>query len=267
MMNPAEFENILIVEDSFWWFDGMHRIVLRLMNQVCGSPEPARILEVGCGTGGFATRLSSQFNGTLHLCDIAAEAVRHARHRGFLDIVQTDARSLPFSNASYDCLISLDVLVHFPPGEETEALEEFGRVLKPGGLLVLRVSALKMLRSRHSEFTFERQRFTKQRLLAGARGCGLELIRCTYLNSLLLPLALLKFRVWEPLLRRPPASGLTAVPPWLGRILRTALYAECRLLAAGWNFPAGQSLLLLARRPLPVSINPPVSVAPSSARS
>src|SRR4029079_3776182 len=105
MMNPAEFDNIAKIEDSFWWFDGMHRIVLRLMKQVWGSPEPARILEVGCGAGGFATRLSSQFSGTLHLCDVAAEAVRHAHDRGFLDIVQTDARYLPFSDASYDCLL------------------------------------------------------------------------------------------------------------------------------------------------------------------
>ena len=249
MMNPAEFDNIVKVEDSFWWFDGMHRIVLRLMKQVCVSPRPARILEVGCGTGGFAARLSTQFRATLHLCDLAVEAVHHAHDRGFVHLAQADARSLPFADDAYDCLLSLDVLVHFPRGAEAAPLKEFMRVLKPGGLLVLRVSALDILRSRHSEFTFERQRFTRRRLCEAVQACGLEPVRCTYLNALLLPLALFKFRIWEPLLRKPSASGLTAVPAWLEGVLRTALYTESVLLSAGLNFPVGQSLLLFARKP------------------
>ena len=255
MMNPAEFDNIAKVEDSFWWFDGMHRIVMSLMKQVWDGDRPSRILEVGCGTGGFAERLRRQYGGSMDLCDVAAEGLSYARRRGLSRLVQGDARSLPYADAAYDCVLSLDVLVHFPPGAETDALDEFVRVLKPGGFLILRVSALNMLRSRHSEFTLERQRFTRPRLLTAIRHCGLEPVRCTYLNTILLPLAVLKFRVWEPLLGRPPASGLTAVPAWLGRVLRAALYAECTLLTAGWNFPIGQSLLLFARKPASVSMS------------
>ena len=254
-MNPAEFDNIAKVEDSFWWFDGMHRIVLRLMKQVWDGNWPSRILEVGCGTGGFAARLRRQYDGSMDLCDVASEGLSYARRRGLSRLVQGDAKSLPYADAAYDCVLSLDVLVHFPPGVETDALDEFVRVLRPGGFLILRVSALDMLRSQHSEFTLERQRFTRPRLLAAIRDCGLEPERCTYLNTILLPLAVLKFRVWEPLLGRPPASGLTAVPVWLGRVLRAALYAECTLLTAGWNFPVGQSLLLFARKPASVSTN------------
>ena len=253
MMNPAEFENIARVEDSFWWFDGMHRIVLSLMKQVWG-PRPGRVLEVGCGTGGFATRLLTQFDGSLHLCDLAPEAIRHARQRGFLDVFQTDARYLPFADDAYDCLLSLDVIVHLPRGAETDALKEFARVLKPGGLLILRVSALNILRSRHSEFTLERQRFTRRRLRKAVEACRLEPVRCTYVNSLLLPLALFKFRIWEPLLQKPPASGLVRIPQWADKLLRAALNAECAMLTAGCNFPIGQSLLLIARKPLSVPV-------------
>ena len=249
MMNPAEFDNIARVEDSFWWFDGMHRIVLGLMTQVCSGDRLNRVLEVGCGTGGFAVLLQRHFDASLDLCDLATEGLSYARRRNFSRVVQGDARYLPYPDAAYDCVLSLDVLVHFPPGEESGAIEEFVRVLKPGGLLVLRVSALDILRSRHSVFTLERQRFTKSRLLATVRDCGLEPVRCTYVNTLLLPLALFKFRIWEPLLRRPPASGLTSPPAWLDKVLRATLYAEFYLLASGWSFPVGQSLLLFARKP------------------
>jgi hypothetical protein len=113
----------------------------------------------------------------------------------------------------------------------------------------MRVSALDILRSRHSQFTHERQRFTRPRLVAAVRRAGLEPLRCTYLNSLLLPVALFKFRVWEPLTRAGATSGVAPMPGWLNRSLERILKAEAGWLAAGRDFPAGQSLLVFARKP------------------
>jgi hypothetical protein len=47
------------------------------------------------------------------------------------------------------------------------------------------------------------------------------MLRCTYANALLMPVALAKFRIWEPLTRQPPASGVQPVPPWLDWCLYT----------------------------------------------
>ncbi len=58
----------------------------------------------------------------------------------------------------------------------------------------------------------------------------------------------MKFRVWEPLLRRPPASGVEPVPPWLDRFLYSALALEARFLGAGGSFPVGQSLVLIGEK-------------------
>jgi SAM-dependent methyltransferase len=66
---------------------------------------------------------------------------------------------LPFRDGCFDALLSLDVLVHFEAGEEARVIEEFAQVLRPGGLLIVRVAALNILRSRHSEFIRESQRF------------------------------------------------------------------------------------------------------------
>src|SRR5690606_20111096 len=115
---------------------------------------------------------------------------------------------------SFDAVVSMDVVVHLPRGAEGAAFGEFARVLRPGGLLVIRTSALDVLRSRHSEFAQERQRFTRRRLIEAVSRHGIRPLRCSYANSLLMPVALFRFRVWEPLTGQAPASGVSEVSPW-----------------------------------------------------
>ena len=136
-------------------------------------------------------------------------------------------------------MLSLDVIVHFPPGEEALAFEELARVLRPGGLFVVRVSALNVLRSRHSIFTHEKQRFTASHLRQCSAAVGVEALRVTYANSLLVPVALFKFRVWEPLTNAPAASGVAALPGWLDTIFGGLLALEAKLIGAGVNLPIG----------------------------
>jgi hypothetical protein len=142
----------------------------------------------------------------------------------------------------------MDVIVHFPRGEERRPMAELVRVLRPGGLLAVRVSALDVLRSRHSAFAHERQRFTRGRLVELAEQCGIRVARVTYANSLLMPVALAKFRLIEPLLPGPPESGVQPVAPWLDRMLYAALAGEANWLSKGGSFPLGQSIILLGHK-------------------
>jgi hypothetical protein len=64
----------------------------------------------------------------------------------------------------------------------------------------------------------------------------------------LLPVAIARFRVWEPLLRKPPASGTKLIAPWLDRLLFRPLAVEAALIRRGIDFPAGQSLILLGEK-------------------
>ncbi len=246
-VNPAEFDNIAKAERDFWWYRGMREILFRLLDS---SPlaQGARVLEAGCGTGYMSKALAERYGWQMTPLDLGREGLEYARGYGLCDLVQGDITALPFASGSFDALISLDVVIHLPRGEEGAAFHEFARVLKPRGLLALRVSALDLLRSRHSEFVQERQRFTRSRLLKGVESAGFDTTRITYLNSLLLPVSLFKFRIWEPLTRTPAGSGVGPVPDWLDRMLFAALRAEAAWIASGGSFPAGQSLILLGRR-------------------
>jgi SAM-dependent methyltransferase len=247
-MNPAEFANIARCERDFWWYRGMRDILFRFLDPYLQRRPLTRVLEAGCGTGYFSHLLQAERRWPVVPVDISWDGLSYARQMGVQRPVQSDICSLPFAPGSFDLVLSLDVLPHLPHGIERQAAAEFARVLAPGGLLVVRAAALGILHSRHSAFAFERQRFTRRAMVRMAESAGLRVLRCTYINSLLLPVALARFRLWEPLTRRPAASGVQPVSPWLDRLLYSALAAESRWVGAGHGFPAGQSLLLLAEK-------------------
>lgn len=247
-MNPAEFANIAKSEQHFWWYRGMQRILFRLLDPVTQTRRFGNVLEAGCGTGYLSKVLAERYGWRMFPVDLGREGLDWARRLGVERPVQCDIGALPFRDRAFDLLLSMDVIVHFPPGEEGRPIAEFARVLEPGGVLVIRVSALDVLRSRHSEFAHERQRFTRPRLVRLLEDYGFAVRRCTYANSLLMPVALAKFRLWEPLTRQAPASGVEPVSPWLDRLLYVPLALEAALLGSGVNLPMGQSLIAIAER-------------------
>ena len=247
-MNPEEFEHIRAVEQDFWWYRGMRKILFRMLDPLVRGRQIRRALEAGCGTGYFSLLLQKERGWPVVPIDIFGEGLRHARDFGVERPVQGDAASLPFAADAFDLVFSLDVLPHFAPGEELRAIREMVRVTAPGGLVVVRAAALGILRSRHSEYVFERQRFTRGRLTEAMRAAGLHILRSTYANAFLFPVALAKFRIWEPLTRAPLGSGVEPAAPWLDRTLHLPLAVESAWLGAGRNFPLGQSVIVIGER-------------------
>jgi SAM-dependent methyltransferase len=249
MMNPAEFANIARCEKNFWWYRGMEQILFRVLDPIAKRRRLRTAMEAGCGTGHMASRLEQHYGWRMFPTDLEHEGLLYGLKNGFhQSMAQADIAALPFSSGWFDVVVSLDVIPHFSRGEEYRAVRELVRVLTPGGLLVMRVSALDILRSRHSEFTGERQRFTRKRLTQVVSSHGVRVLRCTYANSLLLPVALTKFRIAEPLLRMQPSSGMQPVAGWLDQLLYSALRLEAAWLASGRNFALGQSLILIGER-------------------
>ena len=247
-MNPAEFANIANCERDFWWYRGMRKILFRLLDRHLAGRRMGRALEAGCGTGYLSWLFQKERHCPVVPMDISPDGLRYARAMGVERPVQGDATCLPFAGGAFDLVLSLDVLAHLPRGMEPAAAREMARVLAPGGLIVVRTAALDILRSRHSEFAHERQRFTRRRLRELFETAGFRVVRSTYANSLLMPVALAKFRVWEPLQRRPASTGLEHVAPWLDRLLYAPLAVEAAWIGGGGSFPAGQSLLLIGEK-------------------
>lgn len=248
MMNPAEFAHIAESEQKFWWYRGMREILFGLLDPLISARRIANGIDAGCGTGYLAKLVEQRYEFPMTGIDYGYEGLQFGQRLGLKRLAQADVRALPFTSESFGLVLSMDVIVHFERGQEGLAIREMARILSRAGLLVIRVSALDVLHSRHSTFTHERQRFTKRRLIEAVQAQDLKVLRCTYLNSLLLPIALAKFRIWEPLTKQAPASGVAPAPPWLDRTLHLPLAVESRVTKLGVNLPVGQSLLLIAEK-------------------
>jgi SAM-dependent methyltransferase len=249
MMNPAEFANIAQAEREFWWYRGMEQILFRVLDPLLEHRAPLHdVVEAGCGTGYMATRLEQRYGWRMFPTDLQYEGLRYGIERGVRRMAQAEIGALPFPDGRFDALATLDVMVYVPRGDEGRVVAELVRVVKPGGLLILRTAALELLRSHHAAFTGEMQRYTRDQLLRLAAANGVRVLRCTYANSLLLPVALAKFRIIEPLTGSGPSSGVQPVSPWLDQLLYGALAREARWLGRGHDLPIGQSLILIGEK-------------------
>jgi ubiquinone/menaquinone biosynthesis C-methylase UbiE len=101
-------------------------------------PGQTELLEVGCGTGVLtrvlANRVDVQSVVGVDLAPLLLEKARElAADLRDVRFVQSDARALPFEDASFDVVIFDSTLSHVP--EPERALAEAARVLRPGGTL------------------------------------------------------------------------------------------------------------------------------------
>ena len=97
---------------------------------------PAKIIDIGGGTGSYASWLAS-LGYDVHLVDIVPAHVQAAAQEGTFAAVVGDACALPAPDAHYDVALLFGPLYHLLATEERlAALREARRVVRPGGLVV-----------------------------------------------------------------------------------------------------------------------------------
>jgi SAM-dependent methyltransferase len=94
-----------------------------------------RVLDVGCGTGNYAAALRRETGCQMSGVEPSAEMLDRARNAAAWHcLVQGTAESLPFPDASFDLVMSTDVIHHV--GDRDAYFREAFRVLRPGGTIV-----------------------------------------------------------------------------------------------------------------------------------
>jgi len=246
-MEAEEYATIYALERRHWWYVGMRRNSLHLLERYLPRRRPLALLDAGCGTGGALLQL--QHYGAVTGFDFSPLAVAFCRQRGLAAIVQASVTDVPFASGRFDAVTSFEVLYHADVPDDVGAIREFGRVLRPGGVLLLRLPAFEWLRSSHDAMVHTRHRYTREEVRRKLTAAGLEPLRVSYANTLLFPLVV-GVRLLQRLLGRAEAkaSDVQETSPLMNRALLAVLAVEGALLSCT-DLPIGLSVLAIARKP------------------
>jgi SAM-dependent methyltransferase len=174
--------------------------------------------------------------------DVSPLACELARVRCQADIREASVTALPFPEASFDAAVSADVLYHVE--DDTAALREFARVVRPGGRVVVNVPAHRWLWSYHDVATHAKRRYTRREVRAKMQAAGWTSIRTTHWNTLPLPLVMVRRKLMAA-----PAGGsdVRLYPGPVEAAFNAAMALERAWLGTVGSLSLGSSILAVGQ--------------------
>jgi SAM-dependent methyltransferase len=244
--DAALFEALAAVEPESFWFRARNRLVVSTLRR--HFPDARSLLELGCGTGFVLEALRAAFpDWRLVGSELYEEGLGVARARlgGGVELVQADARSLPFRD-EFDVVGAFDVLEHVE--EDADVLREMWLAARSGGGIVVLVPQHPRLWSAMDDVAHHVRRYRRRELVAKVRAAGFRVEQATSFVSTLLP-AMIVSRVARRLSPKPYDPVAELRPGALNGVFERVLDGERRLIERGVSLPVGGSLLVVARRP------------------
>lgn len=251
-MLESEYHRMAQMEGSLWWHRSLHIDLLRRIRAHFGEQRELRILDAGCGTGGFLDFLRRHGYANCTGIDYSPLAVDFCRQRGF-DVQQgsiADAAALARMGQA-DVIVTIDVLCSLPDEPQRGAFFRAAyHQLNSGGLLIVQTPAFRCLGGIHDLAVGVNRRYTKAEMRSLLRGAGIAASRLRYRLMLLTPLVYVT-RAWQRLRLRLFGERVTIesdvkIPPAFVNALLFHLQGfEDRYLPAR---PFGTSLQILVKK-------------------
>ncbi|APT10454.1 MULTISPECIES: class I SAM-dependent methyltransferase [Mycobacterium] len=123
------------------WSLGLRARMWDRLVGLSGAEPGNRVLDVGCGTGYFTRRIARAVHpgGSVVGIDPSQSMVDYAARRAPANAAfqVASAEDLPFSDQSFDVVVSSLAFHHFPVDRRADAVRQMFRVLRPGGRLCI----------------------------------------------------------------------------------------------------------------------------------
>jgi len=167
-------------------FHFLRRIQWQLIERFLKPGKGEKILDVASGNGFYSEKMAKRGANVTGI-DMDPVRIEHANTFHNANGVVYDlgnAEDLPYPDASFDKVVSVCALEHF--NDPQKAVSEMGRVLKPGGTLVLHVDSFsyreidEATRDRHRKNYFVNNYFTHDSLGKIHRNAGLKVVEHCY---------------------------------------------------------------------------------------
>lgn len=115
-------------------------------------PKDALFLDAGCGSASHSIRLAQKgfrvkaVDFSENVLEVAREKIKNLNLDSLIETQREDNCDLSFENDSFSYVLCWGVLMHIPEFEK--AIDEFSRVLKPGGYLIISENNMDSLEAR-----------------------------------------------------------------------------------------------------------------------
>ena len=243
-------ENLLVetwrqVRRHPWWA-ARAKLVLSLLRQN-GVQTPSSVLEAGCGWGVNLDALEKAGYQVMGF-DISRRILelidRPGRRLAEADLMQ----DLPTDAGLFDAVLALDVIEHLD--DDRAALNRLGKMVRPGGLLIVSVPALPDLWSAHDEVQGHRRRYLPATLSHAFTGTILEVRKIIWWGAWMVPV----LRATRSRVKASPEepsraySRFLRLPPWPGPLLMTVAFALEHRRALAGKPKIGTSLFAISVR-------------------
>ena len=220
---------------------------LRFNLKDCVAPA---ILEIGCSSGFLLKDMLRAFpTATIVGADVVQEPLfKLAKALPSVPLMRFDLLKCPLPAASFDAIVMLNVLEHIE--DDTAALRQVYRLLKPGGVVIIEVPAGPQLYDAYDKTLMHFRRYRISDLANKLQKVGFTVLRSSHLGFLVYPaFAYVKRRNQ----RVPPSEDLRQLvvsqvsktsTSWL---LKTAMTLE-RHLGSLFSFPFGVRCLVVGKK-------------------
>lgn len=246
-MEPGFYKNYFEVERDHWLMVGRRNIIYDMIAKYSLKiPEKMRVLDFGCGSGYFVSKLAETGYQSYGL-DISSEAVQFGQRQGIKNLAVMNSHKLNFDDGYFDCILAMDVLEHLE--DESWAIKEIERVLAPGGIAIIMTPAFMFLWGVQDEVSHHYRRYRMPQLLNVVQQSGkLDIVHKSYFNTLLFfPITAVRLiSGWFNIKHR--VSDFDINNRFLNKIFFSIFNAERRFLRH-MTFPFGVSILAVFKKP------------------
>jgi SAM-dependent methyltransferase len=248
-MDHKFYQEYYKLEREGWWFKARLSILESYCKKIINRPE-MRILNVGAATGATSEMLSKF--GEVTSLEYDEFCCKFLKEKTGIEAVNASLTDLPFEDDSYDIICAFDVIEHIE--EDSKAIEEIYRVLRPKGKYFLTVPAFQSLWSNHDVINHHFRRYRKNQINKLIVNKKLKIDDSTYFNFwLFIPISIVRF-ILNNISRKKDSDStgsdneIMQSSKIVNEILYRIFYSEKFLLKLNIKFPFGVSILTIGSK-------------------